>query len=117
MGSQDTKKLIPILVLVGVLMCGCVALPVVGGIGMLSYWGMRSEPPEEMVDDVAGGGLVPQMPGEFGQPITPVEAAPSDFGSDAGGGQSSGAKQAAYTRMLEAEQRYLLANAQYEAAQ
>jgi hypothetical protein len=113
---DDTKKLIPILVVVGVLMCGCVALPVVGGLAMLGVWGMAGHADvEKQAGPMRADDMVIGMPTDFSGPAMPTgfSATPPDLG----GGSSSDAKQAAYNRMLEAEQRFLLANAQYEAAQ
>lgn len=112
MASEDTKKLIPILVIVGVLMCGCIALPVVGGVAMFAYWGMAHHADVGPMDEaMADDSAFPAIPSDFGSPTIPAESAPSDFG----GGHD--AKQAAYQRMLTAEAEWNFAQAQYEAAQ
>ena len=115
--SSDTQKLIPILVIVGVLMCGCIALPVVGGIALFGFIGMRAAADREremvekaMAEDAAA---MHEMAADFGAPEIPGDGLPSDFG----GGQAGGAKQAAYQEMLAAEQALLEAQAAYEGAQ
>lgn len=104
--ASDTKKLIPILILIGVLLCGCIAVPFVGGLAFIGFLSARHGHAVDRAMDQAESVDIrfPDMPGEMTMP-------PTDFG----GGSS--AKEAARQRMDAAEQRYLLANAQYEAAQ
>jgi hypothetical protein len=104
--ANDTKKLIPILVIIGVLMCGCIAVPVLGGIAMIGWLGARVHREAEHVGGVDRIDL--SIPAD----MTGMENIPTDFG---GGGSS--AKDAARQRMDLAEQKFLIANAQYEAAQ
>ena len=104
--ANDTKKLIPILVIIGVLMCGCIAVPLLGGIAMIGWLGTRMH----HVAEEAGG--VERIDLSIPADATGMENAPVDFG-----GGASGIKEAARQRMEVAEQRFLLANAQYEAAQ
>lgn len=111
--SSDTKKLIPILVIVGVLMCGCIALPVVGGLAMIGYLGARTARIDEgridqdLSSDTALP-VLPEMPSDFAAPVEQP---------DLNAGAFNDPKQAAQVKMLAAEQRYLLAQGQYEAAQ
>jgi hypothetical protein len=108
--SSDTKKLIPILVILGVLMCGCIAVPVVGGMALVGFFSMRLHGEvDRALDEAQAVDLrLNEMPGEMTMPAIPEM--PSDFGG-------LNAKEAARQRMDLAEQRFLFANAQYEAAQ
>jgi hypothetical protein len=107
--SSDTKKLIPILVIIGVLLCGCIALPTLGGLALLGFLTVRHGHAVDQAMEQAEAVEIrfPDMPVEMTMP-TPQ----SDFG-----GGATGAKEAARQRMEAAEQRFLLVNAQYEAAQ
>jgi hypothetical protein len=110
--SSDTKKLIPILVIVGVLLCGCIAVPVVGGVAMLGFvsWRHEAEVKEAMQEAEA---VDFAMPGEIAPPMIPTLPQSVDgFGPSSGGG-----KDAAQARMLAAEADLQLAQAQYNAAQ
>ena len=108
--SSDTKKLIPILIIVGVLMCGCVGLPLLVGIGMVGYLTVRHGDAAAQAVDAAGGPdiRVPEMPGEISIP-----SLPPNLGSELSGN----AKQDAYIKMTAAEADWQLARASYEAVQ
>ncbi len=108
--SSDTKKLIPILIIVGVLMCGCVGLPLLVGIGMIGYLTVRHDHVANEAFDAAGGPdiRVPEMPGEISIP-----SLPPNLGADL----SNSSKQDAYIKMSAAEADWQLARASYEAAQ
>jgi hypothetical protein len=114
--ASDAKTLIPIVVIVGVLLCGCIAVPVVGGFGMLAFFGMRAHdaggPVEEAIADGPLG-----MPGEIAVPIP--DGVPDVGGSGFGGfsGLGGGSKQAAEQELLAAEAELKLAQANYDAAQ
>lgn len=109
--ASDTKKLVPILVIIGVLMCGCIALPAVGAIGLLGFFSVRFQhEANRAMDEAQAVDLrIPQMPGDMTMPVMP------EMPSDLGGGLNS--KEAARQRMDAAELRFLNASAAYEGAQ
>ena len=109
--SDSAKTLIPILVIVGVLLCGCIAVPAIGGLALLGFIGMRAHDVQAMPEDAVADGMV--MPGELNLPTIP-DGLPSDVGGDFGG---VGAKQAAQAEMQAAEAELRFAQASYEAAQ
>ncbi|HEX5105836.1 MAG TPA: hypothetical protein VFV87_18590 [Pirellulaceae bacterium] len=109
--SSDTKKLIPILIIIGVLMCGCIAVPVVGGIAMLGFVSARHDAAAHEALQQADA-VDFTMPGEIAPPMIPQLPQPIGEFSPSGGG-----KEAAQARMLAAEADLQLAQAQYNAAQ
>jgi hypothetical protein len=113
--ASSNKTLIPILLVIGVLLCGCVAVPAVGGIAMFAFLLRSSDRGQIPQEAVADGPL--GAPADFGMPTIP-EGVPTDFGGGLGGDLGgSGAKQAAYQEMLAAEAELKLAQAAYDAAQ
>lgn len=110
--SADAKKLVPILILVAVLSCGCIAVPVVGGVALLGFMSARySHAANQAMEDAQAVDV------QFPHIVDEMRPPPTDFGGIGGLGSGSSAKEAARQRMDAAEQRFLLANAQYEAAQ
>lgn len=109
--SADAKKLVPILIIVAVLSCGCIAVPIVGGVAMLGFMSARYNHAmdEAMEEAQAVDVQLPRIMDEL--------RPPGDFGGSGGFGSGSSAKEAARQRMDSAEQRFLILNAQYEAAQ
>src|SRR6187200_3351833 len=106
--SSDTKKLVPILVVLGVLLCGCIAVPVLGGGAMLLFWsGARSAPPAQP-DAVADQFDAINIPGGeafgsgtgFGQPQPGVPG----FGGGIGIPGTGDSKELARLNMQAAEQ-------------
>jgi hypothetical protein len=112
--TGDNKKLIPFLVVLGLIMCGCLAIPAVGGMAMFAYLLRGSSRSEKLVEQMGPeDSSMPALTDSFGAPLSPTESFTDGFGS----GATGGSKDAAHQRMLEAEARYVQANAQYEAAQ
>lgn len=104
--ASDAKNLVPILVIVGVLMCGCLGLPVLGGAAMLLYWASdRPEPAPPMMAG-PGQGLAP----DFGAQDF---ARPQDFSAFGGSASKADLENALRT----AETQLASAQAQYEGAQ
>jgi hypothetical protein len=111
--SSDTKKLIPILVIIGVLMCGCIVLPVVGGMALIGFFSLRLHGEVERgLDEAQAVDLrLDEMPGEMMMPALP------EMPSDLGGAAAGGAKQIAYQQMLAAAEELDFAQRNYDAAQ
>jgi hypothetical protein len=110
--SADAKKLVPILILVAVLSCGCIAVPFVGGLAMLGFMSARyNHAMDEAMEEAQAVDV--ELP-HIGEELRPPQ---TDFGGFGGLGSGLSAKEAARQRMVAAEERYLLANAQYEGAQ
>lgn len=109
-GSGNAKTLIPILVIVGVLLCGCIALPAIGGLALLGFIGLRAHDAQALPEHAVADGML--MPGELNLPTIP-EGVPADLGGGFGGGN----KQAAQAEMQAAQAELQLAQAGYEAAQ
>lgn len=119
--SSDSKNLVPILVVIGVLLCGCIAVPLLGGGAMLMYFSTarraqnaRMEDAVEQLESVdmrggdafgPGSGLAPSPPGVPG------------FGGGLGIPASGDSKELARLNMEAAEQSLNVARAQYEAMQ
>jgi hypothetical protein len=118
--ASDAKTLIPILVIIGVLLCGCIAVPAIGGLALLGFISMRAHDVPNLPEEAAVDGPL-GMPGELNIPTIP-EGVPADAGSGFGGSGfgglgGGGNKQAAQAELQAAEAELQLAQASYEAAQ
>jgi hypothetical protein len=99
--AADAKKLVPILILVAVLSCGCIAVPIVGGVALLSFMSARySHAVNEAMDEAQAVDV--QLPHIMDE----VRPPPTDFGGIGGLGGGSNAKEAAHQQLLAAEQRF-----------
>lgn len=118
--TNDSSKVIIIAAVVGVLMCGCIGMPVVAALAMLGY-GLASSSDMETNTELVGPNT-----DNLVQPIIDESTITPDFGgggfggppSEVGGGGFGGSnKEALRQQMAAAEAQLLAAQAQYEAAQ